>query len=60
MHELGVPVIHRGRDNSGGSVFTEKDPTKTFVAPFSLEEFARTFAEHAGACVEVRADDAYP
>jgi hypothetical protein len=60
MYELGIPLIHRGRDNSGGSIFTEKDPSRTFVPPFCPERFARTLCKHAGVCVEAQADDAYP
>jgi hypothetical protein len=43
MHELGIPLIHRGRDNSGGSVFAERDPSRRFVAPFALRSLPGHF-----------------
>jgi hypothetical protein len=60
MHELKIPISHRGRDNSGGSPFTENEAGRPFEPPFSPAEFIRTLCEHAGACVEAKEDDPYP
>jgi hypothetical protein len=60
MHELGIPLIHKGRDNSGGSAFSESERGVSFEAPWAIEAFVSTVCNHAGVCIDAKADDQYP